>query len=100
MLVDTSITGAVLAWLRSLTCRWTCRDAVRRERERVAREFHDTLAQSLADISLRAELLGQSLQGAVKHKEILLQAALKHCCNHSIQIKSVIPCEDPTTMCI
>jgi DNA-binding NarL/FixJ family response regulator/signal transduction histidine kinase len=66
VVVAQQIADQVAAFLRDLRQQQTIReslrrDAVRRERERVAREFHDTLAQSLADISLSAELLNQRL---------------------------------------
>jgi signal transduction histidine kinase/DNA-binding NarL/FixJ family response regulator len=63
------IADQVAAFLRDLRLQQTIRDSlrretVRRERERVAREFHDTLAQALADISLRAEMLSETLEGS------------------------------------
>ena len=66
IVVAQQISDQVSAFLRDLRQQQTIRDslrrdAVRRERERVAREFHDTLAQSLADISVRAELLSKDL---------------------------------------
>ncbi len=69
IVVAQQIADQVAAFLRDLRQQQTIRDslrrdAVRRERERVAREFHDTLAQSLADISLRAELLSRDLASA------------------------------------
>lgn len=67
--VAQQIADQVAAFLRDLRQQQAIRDslrrdAVRRERERVAREFHDTLAQSLAEISIRADLLSKDLASA------------------------------------
>jgi two-component system NarL family response regulator len=67
IVVAQQIADQVAAFVRDLRLQQTIRDslrrdAVRHERERVAREFHDTLAQSLAEISVRAETLSDALR--------------------------------------
>ncbi len=49
------------------------RESIQRERNRLAREFHDTLAQSLSDMVLRSEMLVESLQSAGPRHRALAQ---------------------------
>jgi DNA-binding NarL/FixJ family response regulator/signal transduction histidine kinase len=59
------------------------RDAVQGERDRVAREFHDTLAQSLARLSVKAQVLEQQLEEGMNRERAaelthIAQDALAH----------------------
>jgi DNA-binding NarL/FixJ family response regulator/signal transduction histidine kinase len=65
--VAQQIADQIASFLRDLRLQQTIRESLRRsavqeERERLAREFHDTLAQSLAELCTRSERLCASLQ--------------------------------------
>ena len=49
------------------------RESIQRERNRLAREFHDTLAQSLSDIVLKSQMLTESLRTAGARERSLAQ---------------------------
>jgi signal transduction histidine kinase/DNA-binding NarL/FixJ family response regulator len=55
------------------------REAIERERNRVARELHDTLAQTLADISVKAQVLAKNLESldspSYEHAVVLQESA-------------------------
>ena len=66
VVVAQQMADQVASFLRDLRLQQTIRDNVRRravqeERDRLAREFHDTIAQSVTAISVGAERLAQAL---------------------------------------
>jgi signal transduction histidine kinase len=75
VVVAQQIADQVASFLRDLRLQQTIRDNVRRravqeERDRLAREFHDTIAQSVTAISVGAERLTHALPpDSLGHKE-------------------------------
>ncbi len=81
--VAEQIADQIASFLRDLRLQQTIRESLRRsavqeERERLAREFHDTLAQSLAELCTRSERLCESVQAqpaVLEEADALRQAA-------------------------
>ena len=76
------------------------RDAVQSERDRVARELHDTLAQSLARLAVKAQALEQQLEDLTDRKQAaeltqIAQEALTHA-KHSLFHTTAIELHDQT----